>query len=641
MSNRQVSGSIEVTVEGIGGIDSTSVALRDGVSLLEGRNATNRTSLLQAIMAAMGSTNVSLKADREEGSVDLSIDGETYSRTLERTEAGIVFGGDPYLSDPTEANLFSFLLETNEVRQAVKTGRDLRDIIMRPVDTAEIDEQIRSLQSDRREIDEQMTTLERERERLPKLEERRTEIRAELEQTESELAEAKANLADADGSVEQRQEKKERFEEILADLNSARSELDTVEYRLETEREALASAEEELESIHFDHSSEQSVEEQIATLDDEIDHLRGKKRSCDGRVSKLNRIVQFNEQLLDGDGELAGLFEDDAEDLTEELVRDDQLTCWTCGSEVAISDIEGMLNRLRELSHAQRRQRNELEDELDELTAKRDELQTEREKQEQASERIESLEADITRREESITQLHSQKTELAERIKALEAELETYEDLSESKVLDLHKTVNKKEVDTENLEKELAGVTEEIEALEAKAVEINNLEDARADVCEQLTDLRTRIERLESDAVESFNEHMAALVDLLEYDNLARVWIERTGNDQSGGPETETTFALHIVRTTADGATYEDELNHLSESEREVIGLVFALAGYLVHEVYETQPFLLLDSLEAIDAERIALLIEYLDEYAPAIVAALLPEDTRLLDDSIPRITDI
>ncbi len=51
---------------------------------------------------------------------------------------------------------------------------------------------------------------------------------------------------------------------------------------------------------------------------------------------------------------------------------------------------------------------------------------------------------------------------------------------------------------------------------------------------------------------------------------------------------------------------YEDTLRHLSESEREVTGFVFALAGYLVHDVHEQVPFMLLDSLEAIDSDRIA-----------------------------------
>lgn len=634
MSNRQVSGSVEIDVEGIGGIDSTTVSLGEGINLLEGRNATNRTSLLQAIMAAMGSEQVSLKADRDEGSVELSIHGESYTRTLERTDAGVVFGGDPYLTDPTEADLFAFLLETNEVRQAVKTGGDLREIIMRPVDTVEIEQRIRSQQSDRREIDSRIERLERERERLPELEERRTELRRELEETRTELAEARAELEEVDTTVEE----KKRFEETLAELKSVRSDFESVEYRLETEREALASAEEELKSVQSERTeSVGSVGEQIASLDDEIDRLREQKRSCDARVSELNRIVQFNEQLLDGDGELAELFDDDDDDITGELMSNGQRTCWTCGSEVSKSEIEDMLDRLRELSHTQRRQRSELAEELDELKTQRDQLKTEREKRERMTERVDSLRADIERREESIAELEAEKEELERHIEELEAEAQTYEDVSESRVLEVHRTINKKEIAIENAEANLAEVAGEIERLEAKAEEIDDLEEKREQINERLTDLRTRIERLESEAVESFNEHMAALVDLLEYENLARVWVERQG----GGPDTDTTFVLHIVRTREDGASYEDELNHLSESEREVIGLVFALAGYLVHDVYDDQPFLLLDSLEAIDSERIALLIEYFEEYAPTIVAALLPEDTRLLDESVPRIRDI
>jgi hypothetical protein len=68
---------------------------------------------------------------------------------------------------------------------------------------------------------------------------------------------------------------------------------------------------------------------------------------------------------------------------------------------------------------------------------------------------------------------------------------------------------------------------------------------------------------------------------------------------------------------------------------------VFALAGYLAHEVYEEVPFMLLDSLEAIDSERIATLVEYLSEYADYLVVALLPEDASALDDAYTRITDI
>lgn len=53
---------------------------------------------------------------------------------------------------------------------------------------------------------------------------------------------------------------------------------------------------------------------------------------------------------------------------------------------------------------------------------------------------------------------------------------------------------------------------------------------------------------------------------------------------------------------------------HLLKSEREVASLVFALSGYLEHYVYETVLFMLLDSLEAINADRITTLVDYLAE---------------------------
>lgn len=82
-------------------------------------------------------------------------------------------------------------------------------------------------------------------------------------------------------------------------------------------------------------------------------------------------------------------------------------------------------------------------------------------------------------------------------------------------------------------------------------------------------------------------------------------------------------FEPHVIRTTEAGTTYEDTVDHLSESEREVTGLVFALAGYLAHEVYEEFPFILLNSLEAIDSERIAALVEYLTDYTKYLLVEL------------------
>lgn len=79
----------------------------------------------------------------------------------------------------------------------------------------------------------------------------------------------------------------------------------------------------------------------------------------------------------------------------------------------------------------------------------------------------------------------------------------------------------------------------------------------------------------------------------------------------------------------------------MSESEREVTGLVFGLAGYLIHDVHEEVPFMLLDSLEAIDTRRIATLVEYFQGYTDHLVVALLFDDAAALDDEYQRVTDI
>ncbi|ADB61204.1 hypothetical protein Htur_2324 [Haloterrigena turkmenica DSM 5511] len=85
----------------------------------------------------------------------------------------------------------------------------------------------------------------------------------------------------------------------------------------------------------------------------------------------------------------------------------------------------------------------------------------------------------------------------------------------------------------------------------------------------------------------------------------------------------------------------EDRIEHLSESEREVTGLIFALAVFLVHEAHETVPFVLLDSPEAIDTDRIAALVDYFEEYVDYLVVALLREDAEALPETYAYVTEI
>ena len=210
-------------------------------------------------------------------------------------------------------------------------------------------------------------------------------------------------------------------------------------------------------------------------------------------------------------------------------------------------------------------------------------------------------------------------------------------------MLDLHKQASRLEFELGRLEREREEISTEIESVEADLTEREELEAEREQVEVDLTDLRGRIERIETQAIAEFNDHIETVLELLDYANIERIWLERRETETREGRRTvtKTVFDLHVIRSTDSGTTYEDTVSHLSESEREVTGLVFALAGYLAHDLYESMPFVLLDSLETIDSDRIAALVDYFEEYADHVVVALLPEDAAALDDDHERITEI
>ncbi|GAB7095158.1 AAA family ATPase [Halolamina litorea] len=623
-----------LSVRNVGGIDETEVEFSPGVTVLEGRNATNRTSLLQSIMAACGSERVSIKGDADSASVTLDLGNEQYERTLERRDGEVHNRGDEAIDDPELATQFAFLLESNEARRAVARGDDLREIIMRPVDTDDIRREISEAEQRRREIDDRIEELTDRAEDLPDLRERRDAVDEQIGETEERLADLESEIDEA--ALEAEREEQRAIEQRLSTLRGLRDDLEDVRYDAETERESLERLREERAELREERESLPTDEDDADSIDRELAARRERRSSLEAKLGELDTVIQFNSERLEGSREgVREALDGEGGDPTNRLLENGTVACWTCGSAVEPTEIERTLSLLEELRARTADERDEVVAEIDRLEAERSSIEQRRRRREEIDRRLDRIAEEIDAAESTLEALTTRREELEAEIERTEEDVDRLREESETELLDLHEEADELERELGRLTADRDSLAEEIDAAEAAAEEHEAVADERERLTERLVDLRTRIDRVQTEAVEGFNERMETVLDLLDYDNIDRVWIERTGTGD------DSTFDLHVVRSSAAGAAYEDTVAHLSESEREVVGLVFALAGYLTHDVHERCPFVLLDSLEAIDADRIAALVDYFADYGQFLVVALLPGDAAALDDSYDRITDI
>ncbi|WP_277542969.1 archaea-specific SMC-related protein [Haloarcula laminariae] len=650
-TSKETSKTATFGVKNIGGINSTEISISPGVTVLTGKNATNRTSFLQAIMAVMGSDRASLKADADEGHVKLDLGDETYTQTLSQAGDTVRAEGDPYLDDPEVADLFAFLLETNEARQAVARGDDLREIIMRPVDTDSIKREIRRLEEKKDDIDAELSTIDSRQRDLTDLEQRRNSLREKIGEKREELAAKEEEIDQSSRDIEEGRKEQEQFEQKLTELQSTRSSLESIRNKIESQEASISSLKQERNQIQNEMDELPEVPAgDHDQIDAEIDQLRSERQALNSEISNLQSLIQYNEQRLEEeDYEIAQTLAEDTEGgpsdtVTDQLLDDDEgIVCWTCGSNVDREQIEGTVSRLQDLRRDKAQKRSELKSKIDDIKSEKRAIEEKRNRRQQATRRLEKVEDELDERDSKITELRQERKELTETVETLETEVKELESEDFEGILSLHKEANQLEFEIDSLESDLETVTQEIEEIEELVAQEDTLRDQREQVEDELADKRTKIDQIEADSVEEFNEHMDAILEILEYGNLERIWIERVEKSvREGRKKVERTkFELHIVRTTENGAAYEDTIDHLSESEREVTGLIFALAGYLVHDLHRGVPFMLLDSLEAIDSDRIATLTDYFSDYVEYLVVALLPEDAQALDDSFDRVTSI
>lgn len=655
-------------VTNVGGIHDTTIPIKPGINILSGENATNRTSLLSALNGVLGGTQPTIRTDSKQASIQLTFhnnatdnpdDRVTFSRRYRRqgrhSQSIQTQGDTPFCPHENLVDTFATLLENNPIRKSVENSDNtsLRDHLTSPIDTDHINRQITQLQNTRDDLKTQKQNLEQKIEDEPSLIRKRDNLEETLNNIEDDINELKQAIETHHADVEMAEEAEDLVEDLETKRSAANNLRNTIQ-TLESQLEDAQTEHQELENKHIelptptthsqptennDGDDEADARELINQQEKEIEILKNRKNDLERITNDLNRVIRFNDKMLDNSDNIPGLEIDTAE-LTDDLNPDKKdMTCWTCGSTIPRNEITGQMNELRTIAGEHS---DELDKVKDELRAARNilrKIEDSVEERKQIKIRLEELETKKETLEADIQEKNDELDELESEIKELQDEVEDTQDLRDTDLPETYEKLTQKEYKLGETQNEYENTLDKLDDLEEARHELEKVTTELENTRDELGELRGKVDEIETNVVKQFNEHMETVLDALEYDNIERVWIERTKPDSTGrGHTPDSEFDLHIVRDGESGVL-EDRVENLSESERETIGLIAALTGYLVHDVHEQIPFMLLDSVEAVDSERLVRLVEYFAEHVTILFVALLPEDAFAFPDDYDRVT--
>jgi predicted nucleic acid-binding Zn-ribbon protein len=569
----------DLEIRNIAGIKQGETTLEDGVNVVQASNWQGKSSLVQAITTAMG-TSRPLTEGEPAGKVELHSGDEDYRIELRRENGRIIQEGSPYLTSERDracADLFAFLDERNPIREAVRTNGDLKPLLTRPLDLENIDQQIRDRQQERDRLDREIETVERQANRQDTLQQRVTKLEGELEELREEYAAIESESEDGgDDHSEELTEKRTELERTRRTIEQRESQIDRLEDQLEEKREAL-------EDLELPEAAD--VQEELADAEEQHDEVQSE-------IDVLETIYNTNKQILENDQV------DVVTDVDRQLSGDD-VACWVCGQEAERSAIEDRLEGLSEEISERRQLVAELQSEIHELK----DTQQERE---QAQRRERNLEDSISELEHRLTEKRADLETAEERRGELETTVEELEDSIEETA----DQADELESEITRVEVRLEDAREELEDAESAAEELQQLEDQREEIAEEIATLRDRKDAVISDLVDSFEASITTVIDVFD-----------PSFESARLVDTDDGFELVIAR---DGR--EVGVDALSEGEVELLGFVVALAGYLTYDVSERVPVMVLDAMGGLAGEHLQKLVAFLEEQAPMVVTTCYPE---------------
>lgn len=566
-----------IDVENVSGILRGTATLEKGPNAVRASNWQGKSSFIDSIATGLG-VATPLTEGKDSGQVQLQTPDRDVVVELVRENGSVIRRGQPFLEDEYDrirADLFACLGETNEIRQTVRRGENLEEVLLRPLDVERIEERITEHKAERERITAELAQAREAEKQLPKKVEAVNRLEAELD----ELQEKHEELT-GEGDSSESSAARTELAQARSDRDQAENRIQRLERSIERTEARLEEKRAELDAIDVEPTADIEAE-----LERARDRLQEVKRDSD----ILESIYSAHEMAL-SDGRL---------DLLTDVQRElsgDTVVCWTCGSETPRAELESRLDEFGERIADLRAKQQARRDEVETLETRREELR-------QGRRRKQDLETEISNLEETLAD-HRQS--LAETRERYESATERVETLSET-VDEAVEEIASVESDIKYRKAELTEAREELSELETRAEQVELLESSKAEIDSDIEDLRERKDRIEHETRNAFDEAISDVLDRFDT-----------------GFETARLTAGFDLVVARDGRTAS--LDALSEGELELLGIVAALAGFEAFEVGKTVPIILLDGVGALDDDNLHTLIEYLTSKTDYLVFTVYPE---------------
>ncbi len=567
----------EVEIEHVAGILSGAATVEPGLNAVRASNWQGKSSFVAAIETALG-TATPLTEGKDRGRVHAETPGGEVAVDLVRENGEVRRRGEPYLTDEydaTRADLFACLDETNDIRHAVRTGGNLAEPLLRPLEVQNIDNRIADLQHEREQVESELAKAREATDRLPAVRERVGRLETEL----ADLRERRETLAgetDSTAVASSRRElagaRSER-ERAADQVDRLENDIERIEAQLREKRAALA---------EVDAGDPGDVESDLADARADLEEVRRD-------VEVLQSVYSATEMILE-EGKL---------DLLTDVERGlcgDTLVCWTCGSETDRADVRARLEALGDRIASRREEVETRREEVEALEARREEIEETRRRRRNLETEVSDLEEQLADKRQRLAETRERRDRARKRVEELaEAVDESVERLADV------------ESDIRYREAELTEARDERDSLEQRAERVGTLSTRREGLRDEIRELRNRRDEIRFEAREAFD---TALADVFErFDagfETARL-----------SPE----FDLVVVR---EG--HEADLDALSEGELELLGFVAALAGYEAFDVADATPVMLVDGVGGLAETNLHTLVESLRERTEYLVFTAYPE---------------